>query len=63
MYNGDVNQDGTIDALDFNDMEADASAFNFGYYVTDITNAGPVDALDFNQLETNSGYFLFVAHP
>lgn len=63
MYNGDVNQDGTIDALDFNDMEADANAFNFGYYVTDITNSGPVDALDFNQLEANSGLFLFVAHP
>ena len=63
MYNGDVNQDGTIDALDFNDMEIDVNNFEFGYFATDITGAGPVDALDFNLLEINSSYFLFVAHP
>ena len=63
MYNGDVNQDGTIDGQDFNDTETDVNNFAFGYFATDIFNAGPVDGQDFNQLELNSGFFLFVAHP
>lgn len=63
IYNGDVNQDGTIDASDFNMMEPDVALGAFGYFNTDITGDGPVDGADFNLLEPNVSYNLFVSHP
>jgi hypothetical protein len=63
MYNGDVNQDETIDGFDFAAVEVDVNDFAFGYYLTDISNAGPVDGFDFAILEQNAALFLFVALP
>jgi hypothetical protein len=63
MYNGDVNQDETIDGFDFAAVEVDVNDFAFGYYLTDISNAGPVDGFDFAILEQNAALFLFVARP
>jgi hypothetical protein len=63
IYQGDVNHDGTVDALDMNDVEFDANQFAFGYNVTDVNGDGGTDALDMNIVEINSGLFLFTAHP
>jgi hypothetical protein len=64
LYNGDVNQDNSIDGIDFNLTEIDNNDFAFGYtYPTDVTGEGSVDGLDFNLLEINVGLFLFVAQP
>jgi hypothetical protein len=63
MYNGDVNQDFTIDGFDFAEVEIDVNDFAFGYYDTDISNAGPIDGFDFAILEQNVSLFLFVARP
>jgi len=63
FYGGDVNQDGTVDGLDMNDVDFYASIFAFGYDVTDVTGDGATDGLDMNIVDVNSGLFLFYARP
>jgi hypothetical protein len=63
FYGGDVNQDGTVDGLDMNDVDFYASIFAFGYDVTDVTGDGATDGLDMNVIDFNSGLFLFYARP
>jgi len=63
LYGGDVNQDGTVDGLDMNDVDLDASTFAFGYNVTDVTGDGATDGLDMNIVDFNSSLFLFYAQP
>jgi hypothetical protein len=63
FYGGDVNQDGTVDGLDMNDVDFYASIFAFGYDVTDVTGDGATDGLDMNIVDLNSGLFLFYARP
>ncbi|QLH46111.1 MAG: hypothetical protein HWD58_11030 [Bacteroidota bacterium] len=47
VYNGDVNQDGVVDGLDYNDWELDNNNFAAGYFSTDFNGDGIVDGLDF----------------
>jgi hypothetical protein len=63
FYGGDVNQDGTVDGLDMNDVDFYASIFAFGYDVTDLTGDGASDGLDMNIVDSNSSLFLFYAQP
>jgi len=63
LYGGDVNQDGTVDGLDMNDVDLDASGFLFGYNITDVTGDGATDGLDMNIVDFNSSLFLFYARP
>lgn len=58
IYNGDVNQDGVVDGLDFNDWETDNNAFASGYFTTDFSGDGIVDGLDFLIWEPNNNAFV-----
>lgn len=60
IYNGDVNQDGVIDGLDFNDWETDNNNFATGYFTTDFSGDGNVDGLDFLIWEPNNANFIAV---
>lgn len=63
IYGGDINQDGTVDGLDMNFIEIDATATAFGYNVSDITGDGATDGLDMNVVEINTNLSLFIAQP
>ncbi len=63
FYSGDVNQDGTVDGLDMNDVDNDANLFAFGYNPSDVTGDGATDGLDMNIIDNNSSLFLFYAQP
>ncbi|QLH46032.1 MAG: hypothetical protein HWD58_10620 [Bacteroidota bacterium] len=47
LYAGDINQDGVIDGLDYNNWETDNNNFGAGYLATDLNGDGIVDGLDF----------------
>ncbi|QLH46055.1 MAG: hypothetical protein HWD58_10740 [Bacteroidota bacterium] len=47
LYSGDINQDGVVDGLDYNDWELDNNNFSAGYFSTDLNGDGIVDGLDF----------------
>ena len=63
FYSGDINKDGTIDALDLQLTENDASQFQFGYNSSDCTGDGASDAIDLQYEENNASLFLFYARP
>ena len=54
IYNGDLNQDGTIDAGDLSQVENDASNSLSGYVQSDVTGDDFVDAGDLSIVENNS---------
>jgi Zn-dependent metalloprotease len=58
IYNGDINQDGVIDGLDYNDWEVDNNNFAGGYYSSDLNGDGIVDGLDFLIWEDNNNNFI-----
>ncbi|QLH46133.1 MAG: hypothetical protein HWD58_11155 [Bacteroidota bacterium] len=47
LYSGDINQDGVVDGLDYNDWESDNNNFGAGYLAIDLNGDGIVDGLDF----------------
>lgn len=63
IYNGDVNQDGVVDGLDFNDWETDNNNFISGFVSTDFNGDGIVDGLDFLIWEPNNNNFIGVVTP
>lgn len=58
IYSGDINQDGVVDGLDYNDWETDSNNFGSGYLATDLNGDGIVDGLDFLLWEVNSNGFV-----
>jgi uncharacterized delta-60 repeat protein len=63
IYNGDVNQDGTIDATDLSAVDNDAANFNSGYVVTDLTGDNFVDGTDFAIADNNAANFVSAITP
>lgn len=63
IFNGDVNQDGVVDGLDFNDWETDNNNFASGFVSTDFNGDGIVDGLDFLIWEPNNNNFVGVVAP
>ncbi len=61
MYGGDVNQDGTVDGQDMN--EIDNNIGFFGYDNSDINGDGATDGQDMNYVDNNSQLSLFYARP
>ena len=53
IYSGDINQDGTIDATDFLELNPSIQNGDFGYFVGDLNGDGSVDASDFLSLDPN----------
>ena len=58
IYNGDVNQDETIDSNDFLVMDDDMQNFNSGYLSTDLNGDGTTDSNDFLILDNNLQSFI-----
>ncbi len=54
IYNGDVNQDGTIDASDLSEVDNAASESLSGYVISDVTGDNFVDAGDLSKVENNA---------
>ena len=63
LYSGDINQDGTADAIDLQIAENDAYNFSFGYNSSDCNGDGASDALDMQIIENNASLFLFMSRP
>ena len=63
IFSGDINQDGVIDGLDYNDWENDSNNFAGGYFSTDLNGDGVVDGLDFIYWEQNSNNFVGAVVP
>ena len=53
VYQGDLNQDLSIDASDFLVLDPEIQAGLFGYFLGDLTGEGSVDASDFLALDPN----------
>ncbi len=54
FFNGDVDQDGTIDAADVSETDNDASNSLSGYVRTDVTGDNFVDASDVSLVNNNA---------
>ncbi len=63
MYSGDVNQDGTVDIFDQQNMENAVMLFEFGYLPNDCNSDGLEDIFDMQIIENNTSLFLYYARP
>ncbi len=63
MYSGDVNQDGTIDIFDQQNIENAVMLFDFGYLLNDCNADGVEDVFDMQIIENNTSLFLYYARP
>jgi hypothetical protein len=63
FYNGDVNQDGSVDLSDIVLVFNDANTFASGYIVTDVTGDDFADLSDLTLVFNNSANFVAVISP
>ncbi len=63
LYAGDVNQDGTIDALDLITIDNGAAAFLNAYLPADANGDGKVDSSDANMVNANVSLFISTRKP
>lgn len=63
MYNGDINQDGIIDASDVSETDNNAYNSASGYIRSDITGDNFVDAEDLSIVDNNANYSVGVVRP
>jgi hypothetical protein len=54
IYNGDVNQDGSVDFNDYPDLDIGSINGDFGYFATDLNGDASVDFNDYPILDINS---------
>ena len=57
-YNGDVNQDQTIDIADLSQIDNDAFNFNSGYLSTDVNGDAFIDLADYALTDNNASNFV-----
>lgn len=62
-YNGDVNQDQTIDIADLSQIDNDAFNFNSGYLSTDVNGDAFIDLADYAHTDNNASNFIGVIVP
>jgi hypothetical protein len=63
IYGGDVNQDGTVDGLDMNEVDNNTLNGSFGYDSSDVNGDGATDGLDMNIVDNNTQSALYFARP
>jgi len=63
FYNGDINQDGNIDQIDYAPMDYDINNGFGGYYAADLNGDGGVTLLDFAILDANICPGIYTHHP
>jgi hypothetical protein len=54
IYSGDINQDGSVDFLDYPDLDLGSINGDLGYLVTDLNGDGSVDFLEYPLIDLNS---------
>ncbi|MBL0108349.1 MAG: hypothetical protein IPP52_13970 [Ignavibacteria bacterium] len=62
-YNGDSNQDGTIDSGDLSDIDNAAVAGDAGYINTDLNGDDFVDSGDLSLVDNNAAFGVFEVTP
>ncbi len=63
FYSGDVDQDGSVDALDLSEIDNDAFNFVSGYVPADLNGDLFVDANDFAVADNNAANFVGTVRP
>ena len=63
LNSGDVNQDGEINNLDYNQVEREIQLFTTGYVPTDLDGNWILESSDFSFIENKAQLFLFTLHP
>ena len=63
IYNGDINQDGFIEGLDYDNLNADTDAFAEGFHTTDLNGDGFVEGLDYDIINLNNDNLIETSHP
>ena len=63
MYSGDVNQDGTVDTIDYSAIESNSQFMLSGYVPSDISGDWLVESTDYSLIENNFQMLLNSAHP
>ena len=63
IYNGDVDQDGTVDASDLSLIDNDATNFAGGYVPTDVNGDSFIDGTDYSIADNNATNFVSVIRP
>jgi hypothetical protein len=54
IYTGDINQDGSVDFLDYPDLDLGSINGDLGYLVTDLNGDASVDFLEYPLIDLNS---------
>jgi hypothetical protein len=54
IYTGDINQDGSVDFLDYPDLDLGSINGDLGYLVTDLNGDASVDFLEYPLIDFNS---------
>jgi hypothetical protein len=63
IYTGDINQDGSIDFLDYPDLDVDALNGELGYRITDLNGDASVDFLDYPGIDVNALNGVIISRP
>ena len=63
LYNGDVNQDGSIGSTDFTMIENKVQLLLSGYITEDLNGDWMVESTDYSFIENVSQLFLLATHP
>ncbi|HAY34363.1 MAG TPA: proprotein convertase P-domain-containing protein [Ignavibacteria bacterium] len=63
IYNGDVNQDRTIDIADMTMIDNDVFSFSSGYLKTDVTGDNFIDLNDYSLADNNASNFVSAVIP
>lgn len=63
IYSGDINQDGSIDFLDYPDLDQSSLNGDLGYLVLDLNGDASVDFLDYPYIDTNSLNGMVLSRP
>jgi hypothetical protein len=63
FYSGDINQDGFIEAADYDSLNADTSAFAEGFFNTDLNGDGFVEGGDYDVINSNTAGFVEAIRP
>jgi hypothetical protein len=63
LFNGDENQDGSVDGTDLGDVDNDNNAFVTGYTPTDLNGDDVVDGTDLGLVDNNNNAFVAAVIP
>ena len=63
LFSGDVNQDGTIDSTDIQQVENNSKLLEYGYFKNDLNGDGVIDIYDMQIIDNNKTLFLNTARP